>query len=65
MEASVTNIEQLLRVLADAGVDFIVIGGVAAAMHGSARATYDLDIVYQRTAENIARVSKALLPYEP
>jgi predicted nucleotidyltransferase len=65
MEASVTNVEQLLRVLADAGVEFVVIGGVAAAMHGSARATYDLDIVYHRTAENVARVSKALLPYEP
>ncbi|MGA2064032.1 MAG: hypothetical protein ABSG86_03640 [Thermoguttaceae bacterium] len=65
MEASVTNIEQLLRVLAEAGVEFVVIGGVAATMHGSARATYDLDIVYRRTPENIVRVSKALLPYEP
>jgi hypothetical protein len=27
MEASVTNIEQLLRVLAGAGVEYIVIGG--------------------------------------
>ena len=35
--------QDLLPVLADCGVRFIVIGGVAASMHGAARATYDID----------------------
>ena len=34
----------LLRRLKDRGIDFVVIGGVAATVHGSARLTYDLDI---------------------
>ena len=33
----------LLERLADAGVDFVVIGGVAGGAHGSSYPTYDLD----------------------
>jgi hypothetical protein len=62
---AIANIAGLLRVLASEHVDFILIGGVAAAVHGSARGTYDLDVVYARTQENIARVVRALLPLEP
>jgi hypothetical protein len=43
-----THLERQLRLLAQAGVDFIVIGGMAAAAHGSVRATLDLDVVYSR-----------------
>ncbi len=64
-EATVTNIEGLLRVLAASGVEFIVIGGVAATIHGSARATFDLDVVYRRSPENIRRLVEALSPYDP
>ena len=35
-------------------VEFIVVGGVAARAHGSARLTNDLDVLYRRTPENIA-----------
>jgi hypothetical protein len=38
---------------------------VAAAAHGAARATFDLDVVYRRTAENIDRLVLALTPYHP
>ena len=38
-----TSFEQLLRSLAEARVDFIVVGGIAGGLHGAARATYDLD----------------------
>lgn len=34
----------LLRRLVEAGVDFVVVGGVAMVLHGSARNTSDLDI---------------------
>jgi len=35
--------------LADAGVEFMVIGGQAEALMGSARVTYDVDLCYRRT----------------
>jgi transcriptional regulator with XRE-family HTH domain len=38
----------LLRALTDARVSFVVIGGVAAALHGAPHPTYDLDIVPRR-----------------
>ena len=44
----------LLRLLVQGGVEFIVVGGVAARAHGSARLTNDLDVLYRRTPENIA-----------
>jgi len=60
-----TNFRGLIRILSEAGVDFIVVGGVAATGHGSARLTSDLDIVYRRTAENISRLVLALTPLNP
>jgi hypothetical protein len=54
-----------LQVLSDAFVDFVVIGGMAATFHGSARVTYDLDICYARTPENLRRLAKALSPFHP
>jgi predicted nucleotidyltransferase len=60
-----TDFKALLRVLSEAGVEFIVVGGVAAAIHGTARATFDLDVVYSRTSDNIGRLALALTPYHP
>jgi predicted nucleotidyltransferase len=60
-----TDFAGLLRALARGGVDFIVVGGVAATAHGSARATYDVDVVYARSADNLARLAEALSPLEP
>ena len=57
--------ERALRLLCDAGVEHIVIGGVAAALHGAARTTIDLDVVYRRTDANISRLVAALAPYAP
>jgi predicted nucleotidyltransferase len=50
----------LLERLAEARVEFIVIGGVAGILHGSARITYDLDIVYSRDRANVERLVRAL-----
>ncbi|MBI3946389.1 MAG: hypothetical protein HY321_10760 [Armatimonadetes bacterium] len=60
-----TDLEKLILVLADAGVEFILVGGVAAGAHGSARATLDLDVVYGRSPENLARLAAALAPINP
>ena len=37
------DIEAILRALAGHGVDFIVVGGVCAVLHGAPVATFDLD----------------------
>lgn len=55
----------VIRCLDDAGVKFIIIGGLACAIHGSARITHDVDVVYRRTPENIVRLSVALRDQEP
>lgn len=46
-------------------MDYIIVGGVAASLHGALRTTLDLDIVYARTPENIERLAAALAPYHP
>ena len=46
--------------LADAGVDFVVIGGVAALIHGSAQLTFDLDIAYRRVDSNLGKLADVL-----
>lgn len=60
-----TDFRALLEALARADVRFIVVGGAAATAHGSARLTVDLDLVYQRTPENIGRLVSALRPQQP
>ncbi len=59
------DFEGLLRALAGAEVDFVVVGGVAAFAHGSARLTLDLDVVYSRRPENLQRLVAALTPLKP
>src|SRR5262245_14601104 len=61
----VTDYARLLQVLVENEVQFVVIGGVAANLHGSARATFDLDLVYGRQPTNITRLVKAMAPYRP
>jgi predicted nucleotidyltransferase len=60
-----TDFKALLRALAEGGVEFILVGGVAGTVHGSTRLTLDVDAVYRRTPENIRRLTLALTPYRP
>jgi predicted nucleotidyltransferase len=60
-----TEFRELIRILSDAQVEFIIVGGVAAFAHGSARVTQDVDVVYRRTPENLKRLVAALQPYNP
>lgn len=52
--------EEILRVLHEHGVHHVLIGGLAAVLHGSAQPTYDVDITPDATPENLARLSDAL-----
>ena len=60
-----TDFAGLLGVLGKESVEYILVGGVAAAAHGSARLTQDVDIVYARPSENLARLVAALGPFAP
>ena len=51
--------------LCEGSVEFILVGGTAANVHGSARLTQDVDIVYRRNRENVARLVAALKPFDP
>jgi hypothetical protein len=54
-----------VRVLSGGGVDYIIVGGVAAGIHGALRTTLDLDIVYARDPANVGRLVAALEPFHP
>lgn len=60
-----TQLPGLIQTLAKEGVEFILVGGVAATAHGSARLTLDLDVVYSRRPENLRRLVQALGPSKP
>lgn len=51
----------MLRRLTVAEVDFVVIGGIAMVLHGSARITRDLDIVFEAGDANLQRLGQALI----
>src|SRR5262245_17132095 len=60
-----TDFAGLLKRLREADVRFVLVGGFAATIHGSARTTVDLDIVYARDADNLSRLANALGPISP
>ena len=60
-----TDFAKALSVLNEGGVDFVVVGGVAAILHGLGYTTYDLDVVYDRKPENIQKLTRCLEPYSP
>jgi hypothetical protein len=51
---------ELLRALCHHGVEFVVVGGVAAQFHGWQGATGDLDIAISRDDHNVERLNRAL-----
>lgn len=59
------DFDKIIRLLVDGGIEFVLIGGLAANAHGSARVTYDLDIVYSRSTENLQKIVESFAPLEP
>ena len=51
---------RILEVLTAREIDFIVVGGVAAVLHGAPVTTFDLDVVHSRTNANIDKLLLAL-----
>jgi predicted nucleotidyltransferase len=61
----IASLEEVARLLQTQGVRFIVIGGWAAIIHGAARTTSDVDVVYAHDPDNIHRLVEALQPWQP
>lgn len=51
----------ILQLLTARGVDFVVVGGYAAVLHGSARITQDLDVCYETDRANLDVLGRALV----
>ena len=60
-----TDFAALFSALESNRVEYILVGGVAATVHGSSRLTQDIDIVYRRSKENHRRLVAALAPHHP
>ena len=59
------DFRRLLAAFASAGADVVVIGGLALTVRGGSRATFDLDLCYDRAPANLPRVVAALAPLSP
>jgi len=51
---------EILQTLKRHKVDFIIVGGVCAVLHGAPVSTFDLDIVHSRSEDNLTRLKEAL-----
>ena len=52
--------DEILRALERHGVQYVVIGGLAAALHGAGTVTFDVDVVPNPSRDNLKRLSAAL-----
>ncbi len=53
--------QDVFRCLKKHEVRYVVIGGIAAVLHGVPRATFDLDLLVEATLENVTRLLDALV----
>ncbi len=59
--AAELDVERILGCLTRHGVDYIVVGGIAAVLWGSPRNTFDLDVCPSTDAGNLDALGKALV----
>jgi len=55
-KAEETGLSALLNGLLDAGIEFILVGGLSAVVQGAPITTMDVDIVHRQTDENIHKL---------
>jgi hypothetical protein len=60
METPRVDYVAVLETLIRYRVDFIIVGGVCAVLHGAPLATFDLDVVHSREPDNLTRLCAAL-----
>jgi predicted nucleotidyltransferase len=59
------NLLKVAELLKRHGVEFMVIGGQAATLHGSPLSTFDIDLCYAKTADNLKKLALALREIHP
>jgi hypothetical protein len=59
------NFIAAVQALVDGGVDFVIIGGWSAILHGSSYLTSDLDLCYSRQPDNLRRLASSLAAFHP
>ncbi len=59
------NFDTAVQALVKEGVDFVVVGGWSAIIHGSSYMTKDLDVCFSRNRENLRRLARAFAPFHP
>jgi hypothetical protein len=59
------ELPDILKVLYDAHVEFVVIGGAAMVLQGSAHVTNDVDSAIREHQKNIKRLAAAIEPHHP
>ncbi|HLT38702.1 MAG TPA: DUF6036 family nucleotidyltransferase [Enhygromyxa sp.] len=54
------RIKRLILALSEAGIEYLIVGGVAVTMHGHLRVTKDLDLVIRLEPDNVRRAMAVL-----
>jgi hypothetical protein len=57
------DFEELLRLLEEHEVEYMIVGGYAVAYHGYPRFTKDIDIFFNLSQENACRIQRALIAF--
>ena len=57
------DFEELLRLLEEHHVEYMIVGGYAVAYHGHPRFTKDIDVFFRRSEDNAKRLREALLVF--
>ncbi len=57
------DFEELLRLLEEHGVEYMIVGGYAVAYHGHPRFTKDIDVFFQLSEDNVGRLRQALIAF--
>ena len=60
-----TDVQKLLNAFHQEEVEFVIIGGLAAVLQGSAYVTADFDLCYSRKKENLEKLARALASFQP
>lgn len=61
----VSEFRQIIAALAAAGLRFVIVGGIAMRLQGSAHITDDINFVVARDPANLEALVRALAPYHP
>jgi len=54
------NPEAIFQILSDEGVEYVLVGGLAATAHGASLVTFDVDVCFRRGPANCERLARAL-----